>query len=154
LQNVDFEQVVKILYSPTKGERKKVYKESIDHKVIQTFGSTYHIGYSLFEAPYTVTNRAFLALRSVALLDDGSYIISIRSINRKDVPFDTNYVRGISNCDIHISLAEIEGNPNCVKIVSVDHIDPKGWIPTYIINSFKSRAGEFLNNIQNVCQLK
>jgi hypothetical protein len=153
LQNVDFEKVVKVIFTPTKEERKLIYKELIDQQIIQIISPTINVSKSQFDAGYSiVAHREFIVLKSVRLLIDNSLIISTISINRQDIPFTPEFVRGTINSHIHIM--PLNDPPNSVKIVSINHVDPRGWIPYPVINAFKGRAGEWLNNIQNMCVLK
>jgi hypothetical protein len=37
--------------------------------------------------------------------------------------------------------------------MSVDHIEPKGWIPSMVVNSFKESAGLWLENLEKKYQI-
>jgi hypothetical protein len=70
-------------------------------------------------------------------------LIGIQSINDQSYPFDTNSVRGVSHSGILIEpFSETQ-----LKVVSVDHLDPKGWVPSYMVNLYTSTAGDWLKNL-------
>jgi hypothetical protein len=148
LQNVNLDKLIKHIHNPTHEERKLVYTKLKDHHTLQTFDEHMVVAKSQFNTPYPVVDREFVALRSKKLLYSGQYLISIRSIHRPDQLLTADHVRGTSNSNIYVSPQE----NNTVKIVSVDHVDPKGWLPGYLVNSFKETAGEWLNNLEHVCQ--
>jgi len=148
LENVSIEEIVKCIHSPTFDERKQVYDKLIFHEVVKEITPDIVVTRSRFSAPFPVTDREFLTMRSMKKLEDGSYVVSVRSINDESVPFDENYVRGESNSDIYIF--PVDGTKNNVGIISVDNIDPKGWVPTFVVNSHKSSAGDWLIKMQEI----
>jgi hypothetical protein len=144
LKNVDYNKIVDVIYSPTFEERKQLYKDLLDHTLIEKLSDTTQIAMSKFQAPTMVTNREFLAFRCIRKIDDNNTIIAVRSINMESIPFTTGFERGTSNSNIHIQINE----DSTVCVTSVDHIDPKGWIPSSVINSYKEKAGNWLVNLQ------
>jgi len=147
LKNVNVHNVIKCIFEPSFAERRAIYDKLLSHELIEKVRPEIVVARSRFSAPLGVSPREFLMMRSLGQFDDGTYVISVRSINRKDVPFDPNYVRGISNSDIYIFPID---ETRDVRIVSCDFIDPRGWIPTYIINSYKQDAGDWLIKMQEV----
>ena len=147
IRNIDFSLIVKHLYSPTYQERKILYTDLIDYKIIENIDDNIHVSYSKFKMPFGVTDRDFLTVRAIHELDDGNCIIVIRSINRKDILYDPNAVRGISDIDIHCQVVD-----NGIIVVMVNRIDPKGWLPYAVINKFKKNAGDPLINMKNILQ--
>jgi len=143
----DINKVIKCVHSPTFEERKQVYEKLSGHDLVEVISEEIVVTHSKFSAPMGITGRDFLTVRSKRQLIDGTFVVAVRSINRKDVPYNSNYVRGVSNSDIYIfPISE----SNDVRIVAFDHIDPKGWMPTYVVNQFKSSAGDWLINMQKV----
>ncbi len=149
LENVDLHQIVQYFYAPSFEERKQVYKELLAHVVIDKITDNIHVAYSKFKIPVPfISDRDFISLRMVWELEDGSFIICVSSINREDVPFYPKYVRGSSHSYIHCK--KVEGRSNCVKVVSVDHINPRGWIPIPIVNFFKGESHQWLVRLQEI----
>lgn len=145
LQNVNLEDIVNFIHAPSNKQRKAAYPKLIAHETIDRISGNIIVARSTFNAPFPVTNREFLAMRVKRRCDDGSYLIACRSVNRQDREFDPNFVRGTSTTDVHVS--PIPGTNN-VRVVQVDHVNPRGWIPYDIINSFKSTMGDWLINVQ------
>lgn len=146
LHNVDINNILNWLYKATLDEKRLIIDDVIDHEIVQNINNNIHVSRSRYSTPVGISNREFLALRVSHMRSDTTYLVGIQSINKKDIPFDNDYVRGISNC---ATLLEDLGD-NTVKITSIDHIDPKGWIPAFVINAYKRKAKERLEKIQKV----
>ena len=149
LTNVNVDKIVQFIHSPTFEQRKPIYDKLIDHKIVEVVEPWINVAHSKFTAPFGVTNRDFLAMRCLGKQEDGTFVIACRSINRSDVPFDNdNYVRGVSNSNIYVFPIQKEDGTSDVRVVSVDHVDPKGWVPTAVVNSFKATMGDWLIKLQ------
>jgi len=150
LKNVDINNIVKYFYNAELAEKKVVDPDIKYHKVVKQIDENIHISHSQYDTPFPISNREFVAIRNVQQVDN-MFVISIQSINYNDVPFTKGFVRGSSNCGT--LLMPIEGSTD-VKIITVDHIDPKGWIPTAVINKYKMKTATRIERIQNAYQKK
>ena len=146
VKNCDYKCIMETIYSPSIDKRKIIYTRLIDHEIIKQIYDTIHISRSRFEMPIGISDREFVTIRAIKILDDNNFIFVIRSINEESMPFNSNYVRAISNCDVHCKRLE-NGD---VQIISCDSLEPKGWIPPIIVNTFKENAGNWLINIKNI----
>lgn len=145
------EKFMKFIYDANLTERKKVYEDILDHKVIYNINTNLHLALARFQAPSGFTNREFLALRGISTLEDGSHLMAVQSINNKSVPFVSGYVRGISNCGVLITPPNDDGY---LLVRAVDHICPKGWIPTFLVNSYKEKIGFKIKKIVDTINSK
>lgn len=143
----DIERIADMMYSSSLKEKKKMYDEIIKNDIIKEIDNNNMIIHSQFNSPIGfgfIKPREFVALKSRMLLDDGSYLITACSINYQDIPFSPGFVRGIGRTAMLISsLGDTQ-----FKITKVDHMDPKGWIPSHLINKLKGKNGKRLERIK------
>jgi len=130
LENVDINDIIRFYYNCDLTEKQKVDPDIMRHDHLQTITDNIQIYHSQYKTPFGITNREFVAMRILTPLDNGGFLITIHSINRQDVPFNNNFVRGISNSGT-LLIPKPDGK---IQITTVDHIDPKGWIPSMIVN--------------------
>lgn len=89
-----------------------------------------------------VTNRDFLVLRTYEKIGD-TYLIAVESINHPDHPFDPNCVRGVARSGVWVSMLTDE----VAQIISIDHVDPRGWIPSMLINTLVTASGSWIEKL-------
>jgi len=151
LKNVDLKALIDLHYSATFAQKSKTDAELLDCKVLKTLNKNMHIYYSAYLTPPLIGNRDFVSLRCHYRLEDGSDLITTVSINYKDKPFDSNYVRGVVTSAIMIKLVDGDSrNKNRVSVKSIYHIDPKGLIPAWIVNSFKEKPARNLIRLKEI----
>ena len=150
LENVNMDDVVRFYYDGDLNERQKVDPDIMYHNYVEKITDNILVFHSQYKTPFGVTKREFVAMRILTPLENGGFLITIHSINRQDIPFSKDFVRGVSNSST-LLLPQKDGK---IQITTVDHIDPKGWIPTMIINNYKKKAGNKLLQIQKVYQKK
>ena len=80
-------------------------------------------------------------------LDEGGFLFVHSSINNKDVPLTEAHVRGIT-----MFTCKVIPDKGGLKYCAVTKIDPKGWIPTAILNMFKGKSGEFIQGIREILE--
>lgn len=148
LHHIDFEKMFQEQYNPTFEQRVKVYDELLAHKNVKEIKENLVVGHSHYKAPFSVTNRDFLALRTYQICVDDSHLIAIQSINDEEIPFEDRFVRGVSNCGIF--LVPNYNDKDSVLCITVDHVDPKGSVPSFVINMYKKKAKERLLKMQEV----
>jgi START domain len=129
------------LFSPTKEFQCRLYESVIEYKRLKKVTTSISVGRTVGEAT-GISNREFVALRTIEQSGDG-YLIAIQSINDADYPFDSNCVRGTFRVGYELTPV----TDNIVQIRSVEHVNPKGWVPGMIINTFISAAGGWIDRI-------
>merc|ERR1712232_1385016 len=127
-------------------ERKKISPEIIEHEVIRIVDedTKTYLSYSQFSTPMGVSNRDFLTLRSQIELENGSTLIVSQSVNYKDTPFKPSVIRGVTR-NGRLFVPQPNGD---VLVTLVDHVDPKGSVPAFVINLFKKKAAEAILKLQ------
>mmetsp|Transcript_32165 Transcript_32165/g.54975 ORF Transcript_32165/g.54975 Transcript_32165/m.54975 type:complete len:231 (-) Transcript_32165:57-749(-) len=148
LKNVDVHKMFESFANGGLEERQKVSPDILQHEVIEKVNGdeTTYLSYSRFKTPMGISNRDFLTLRSQLHLDDGSTLIVSQSVNSKKKPFDSATVRGVTR---NARLFEPISDTEC-KVTLVDHVDPKGHVPAFVINLFKKKAAEAIVKLQNI----
>ncbi len=149
LKNVDINKISDLVFDSSLEEKQELSDEILLHEKIKTFTDKCHLARSIYKIPFLgISDREFLALRTRVVNDnDGSVLIGVESVNNEDNKFDGQCVRGISICATY--LKPIPDSNDC-KIVTLDLINPKGAIPTFVINSYKKKAAFRINRIQEV----
>jgi len=121
--------------------RRKWDNSLVNCKVIREISPNNHLMHFIYSAPFPVQSRDFCVHRflkegNLPSSDKKSYSIWGISIEDDDLLPQSQYIRG----DILISGYLIEEvTSNTCKITSVNKIDPKGWIPKFVINLTKLR---------------
>jgi len=104
--------------------------------------------HSTYRAVYPVWPREFVAIRSWIEEDDGTCYSWGTSVNHTGFPEPKEHVRGV----LLVSGWVIEpipgesGKSMCTRLV---RLDPKGYIPSWILNLFKNKSGLTLVAIRN-----
>jgi len=136
----DFNKFVDHLYESDDASKKKIFDNMHANRVVKELDDNNMIVHSQFTAPPTISWREFVVLKSRVVLPDGRHIITAVSINDKDVPFTDGYVRGIAISAMVVS----KNNDGTIKLVKVEHVDPKGWLATSLVNMMKGKVGKTL----------
>ena len=159
LRNVNIDDITRLVYNAGYQEKKRVAEDLISQKTIKRVTS--HCAYvclARYSTPsFVVSDREFLAVKSLHKFDSGARLVTVKSIDLDDVPPDDDYVRGTSDCAIMLLPMEEDpgiGSVPTVKIVNVNHIDPKGYVPAFLINMFKERSLQMIENIRKVYTTK
>lgn len=119
--------------------RKSLHDNIIEFSKLATITDNIYISRTI-GACTGLTSREFIALRTYEPCSNGGYLMAVQSINIKKYIFDQNYIRGI--CSSGVELTSI--TDDIVQLVSIEHIEPKGWVPAAIINWFTSTAGDWI----------
>jgi len=141
-KGTNFNQFVESLYESSDESKKKIFEDMEANKVVKNLDANNMIVHSQFRAPPTISWREFVVLKSRQVLDDGRHVITAVSINDKSVPFSDGYVRGVAISGMIVTPPK-DGN-NLIKVVKVEHVDPKGWLPFALINMLKGKVGKTL----------
>lgn len=144
LNGSDLNKLSNNLFCSTYEITKKTYDELINSTEVLRINDNNMVTHSQFQSPFGVTNREFVSLKTRVVLENGDHLITTHSINYEPIPFSYGFVRGVVKSGILISKL----NDNKLKVTKIEHVDPKGWIPSTVINMFKSKVGNRLNGMQ------
>mmetsp|Transcript_19047 Transcript_19047/g.73313 ORF Transcript_19047/g.73313 Transcript_19047/m.73313 type:complete len:235 (+) Transcript_19047:153-857(+) len=128
--------------------RKQLSTDILAHEMLTKLddGSTY-VSYSAYSTPLGVSNREFVTMRHHQVCEDGSHLITIQSVNHEKKPFTPGFVRGSTRGARFFRPLETPGD---YELILVDHVDPRGMIPGFVINQFKRKAGEAIRKVQDI----
>lgn len=100
-------------------------------KLIIVKSATMRLEYSLFSAPWPASNRDFVYSLELVKESSDQLIYKMRSVKTRYMPEDVNYIRGEIFESVY-TLTKI--NENLTKVELSYHADPKGWLPSWIVN--------------------
>eukprot|EP00759_Apiculatamorpha_spiralis_P010931 PhF_6_TR18119/c0_g1_i1/m.26935 len=141
------QEVHKLLNTCAFDLRKTYDTQLADMKILEEFGSS-AVMYFLYNSPaMMVSKRDFLVLRGNVQEGD-VWKHWGHSVNYKDCVPGSGAVRGFSRTMYRLSPKE--GNQCVVEYVQL--VDPKGWIPTKLVNSQKVTVGERLQKLREAVQ--
>jgi hypothetical protein len=150
MKNTSLNEFVDKLFSPLLKDKKKTYKDITMNKCVYIIDNDNIIVHSKFKTLtgpaglQPVSPREAVVLSSRKVLDDGSYLVTSQSINYKEIPFSKDHIRCIVKSGILITQLEDKK----IKVVKAEHLEPKGWIPSIIINMLKDKSIKRLNNLK------
>lgn len=110
--------------------RKEWDSNMIDGKVIENPTENTEIGYYSIKIFFGIKNRDFCTIREW-YNDEKEYIIFNRSVEHKECPSNKNFVRAISYLTGYY-MKKI--NDSECEFIFYSHSDPKGWLPSNLIN--------------------
>ena len=140
-----FDDFTDELFDSSLEKKQKIYVDMLENKVLQDIDDNNHIVLSRFKAPFPTSRREFVMLKSREVLEDGSHLITSCSINYEGTPFSTGFVRGAAMTGMLVTPLLDE---NKIKVVKIDYVDPKGWIPAFVLNWVKGKSIENINKMQ------
>lgn len=149
LNNVDVTKIIHALKESDLHARKRIYDELMTYQIVNEVNNQVHIGYSQYATPSITSNRDFVAIQAHKEFEDGSHIVVVQSINHEGVVTNKGFVRGISNCGIFLKPL----GPKKIQVISVEYVDPKGSVPSFLLNVYKKKAGQRLNNVESLFYL-
>lgn len=117
-------------------ETRKLWDPQVaKYDLVEEIDKNTHLLHYVYTAPFPVTTRDFCAFRYVYQTDN-TYLICGVSTENPAIPPLKDYVRG----EIFISGYTFEDTEDgrC-KITSLNHVDPKGWIPSFVVNMAKNK---------------
>ncbi len=160
LHNVNIDDITRLVYDAEYDEKKKIADDLMSQRTIQEYPPKFsdkhmsesHVCLARYSTPFGISNREFLAVKSLYKFESGIRLITVKSINMDSVPPDDDYVRGTSDCAITLIPVYEPSSSSCstVKIVNVNHIDPKGYVPAFLINMFKERSMKTIENTRRI----
>jgi hypothetical protein len=127
-------------------EKKKISEDIVNNVVLKDINADLNLTLVQYSANVAgISGREFVQLRAHKQLDNGAHFVTVTSVNYEPQPFSEGYVRGVVRSG---SLLTPIAGTRKVAIVNVDHVDPKGWIPTMVVNMFKKKASSRVLKLQ------
>ena len=149
IKGIELKKLVEVVFDLPLEEKKKLMSDILAYNTIKEITDDIAVCHSQYATPFGISNREFVFVKALRQLNDNKYMMMVQSINYEDKPFTQGYVRGVSVCCNYIEKLD-DGS---VKFVTIDHVDPRGMIPAFVINAFKDKAIEKVIKIQEVYAL-
>lgn len=148
LKNIDVNKLIRATNCNSFEEKNELYEDLIQFKVVKQLDDSTNICYSQYKTPFGTMNRDFVSLRNFVKLDQYSYLLVNQAVNYEPIKFNKNFVRGVNTSGRLIKVDPL--NPTTVDVITVDYVDPKGSVPAFIINKFKTRTGDRLKKMEQL----
>jgi len=100
-------------------------------KLIVMNSATKRIEYSLFAAPWPASNRDFVYSLELVKESSDQLVFKMHSVKTHMMPENKKHIRGEIFESIY-TLTKI--NENLTRVELSYHADPKGWLPSWIVN--------------------
>mmetsp|Transcript_15127 Transcript_15127/g.43031 ORF Transcript_15127/g.43031 Transcript_15127/m.43031 type:complete len:235 (+) Transcript_15127:57-761(+) len=135
-------QKVAALY---KERNAKKIKATIDEtilglEILKEFGNV-TIRYASFYLAPMVSNREFVFVQSEQTDADGSFVAATTSINFAEKKQASGQVRGVIAIE-GVKVEQDAENPNKCTIYRTLQVDPKGMLPSWVVNMSKSNVAK------------
>lgn len=136
------EKILDFFVNASLENRKKVTPNLSKYKIVKDIDSDIHLLHYVYKAPFPVKSRDFCLKRFIYRIDKNILICAISTIDDALPPLK-KYIRG----EIIISGYYFETiSDKETKITSIIHIDPKGWIPNFVVKASKNgELAELIN---------
>jgi len=102
-------------------------------ETIKTIDKDHHIYYAYFKMPPLIWWRDFCWYAVDQTLPDGTFVTTGKSIITDLCPDKSGMVRGEIRASGYI-LQPVADKPNECDVTYIVQTDPKGWIPTWVVN--------------------
>eukprot|EP01104_Vermistella_antarctica_P020908 TRINITY_DN9156_c0_g1_i1.p1 TRINITY_DN9156_c0_g1~~TRINITY_DN9156_c0_g1_i1.p1 ORF type:complete len:286 (+),score=33.32 TRINITY_DN9156_c0_g1_i1:50-859(+) len=160
---VDPKKAIEIVCGGTTEDRQKWDADMIERSIRKVIDDDHKLVRIRYGLPFPITNREFLYVASrrfVALNLDNpgakveeedidaplSYINVTVSINCDEHRADPNYVRGV-NRSLQV-FTPVKGDPNKTMVSRIFVVDPKGLIPSWVVNQSTKKGGYTVMNLK------
>lgn len=141
---VNISKLCNLLYNPTLDEKRQYDVNMLNQKIIRRFEDGKEIILLHLKSPSKFINDREILYVKKRIIEEGYILILFKSVDIEEVKVKNGFIRGnISGCYYLENM-----NDNEVKMISIVTFDPKGWIPSFILNFFKN------NEIQKMKKLK
>jgi len=120
--------------------RKRWDTELLYYNVVDTIADNILLTHVGFKTPFPVTSRDFCAIRCSTEEDGVRYIWGC-SVISSAVPENAEgkFVRGMIIVSGFV-FKPVDGEPDQCLITNVNQVDPKGWIPAWVVNLGKGKS--------------
>lgn len=120
----------------------------LDWKVTSTIDEHNVVVYSGHKVQFPVTNRELCYLRTIHKMEGGKVLVCGTSINDANVPNVDGRVRAVVLACWYFEPEE-SGKTRITRCIQ---LDPKGSVPTFLINAHKEKAAKSLDALAHNCK--
>jgi hypothetical protein len=148
--NASAEKILNLFSVNDVKERQKLEHDLLDAKVLKEIDETTSLYYSAYKSPaFPVSDREFTNVRHVVRNFDGKdgILICLYSVNYKEQPTVEKRVRAVVVVS-GIVIQPVEGASDKCNFTRIVQLDPKGNIPTFVVNMFVKKSGDVLVGIR------
>jgi hypothetical protein len=140
------ETIFKLVQSSKIDIVKQFDKDLMEIRPIKDIGDSVEVVQTIYSAPFPVSNRDFIVVRGSRKESDGTFLSINTSVNVPGVQEIPDFVRGA--CLVAGWIIRPDGEQcHCMRVAQVD---PRGWIPPFVVNLFKTKVAEGINDIRNL----
>jgi len=120
--------------------------EVLVYDIKQRVDDEIEIVHQAFKAPFPVASRDFCAIRCTKSKDGVIYVFGC-SIEHDSVPETKDHVRGNAIMSGYIFKPINRNDVNTTQIIHAVQLDPRGWIPAFVVNLSKNKPLDRLKQI-------
>lgn len=129
------------------GERYLWVPYLLESSIISELNENKRIEYSLFKAPWPASNRDFVYSHEIVETSDKSIFYKMESVSLKQQAEISGVVRG-EVMESSYRLKSVGNNKTEIELIY--HVDPKGWLPNWIVNIIqRALPYKILFNLRN-----
>jgi len=130
----------KVMCEEDLAKRQEYEKECSCYEIVREITPEIAITRARYKAPFPVTSREVVAFRARRRLPGGGYVSFGKSINYDECLTDSSHVRAALHL-VGAICRPIPGEPNRCMLTRIAQLDPKGNIPTMVVNATKKKSG-------------
>jgi len=151
--NVSVQKALDTVYDTNIETRKKWDTEVEFYNIVEKINDKMILAHIGFHTPFPVTCRDFATLRCTAADDDGTRYMWTVSVVNSNIPVhkDGKYVRGVIIVSGFV-IKPIDGESDKCSITNVNQVDPKGWIPGWVVNMGKGKSLGRMTGLKKVVE--
>jgi len=139
------DKIVSFVLAKNLDESKRLEADAIVYDVIKTVPGGIEVVYTAQNLPFPLAAREALHCRIHKPGDNGAIFLASTSINDPNVKLGEGRVRSVVTIS-GWSFIPIEGGKTAVT--RLVQLDPKGSIPTFVVNAYISKVGTSLANLR------
>jgi len=122
-----------------------MYREG---KVVLDLGNKQSINYAAFNMPPLISARDFVFHGVDVILENGVGLSVGKSVELDELPPRSGFVRASINTTGYI-YTPLADDPSKCFVQYVVNVDPKGWLPTWIVNMAAADQGSNVKSLQD-----
>jgi hypothetical protein len=148
--NTSAEKIFNLFSVTDVKERQKLEHDLLDAKVLKEIDANTSLYYSAYKSPaFPVSDREFTNVRHVVNNFDGKggILVCLYSVNYKEQPVVDKRVRAVVVVS-GLVIQPVDGATDKCHFTRIVQLDPKGNIPTFVVNMFVKKSGDVLVGIR------
>jgi len=139
------EKLVGLAVSKNLDEAKRLEADALVYDLIKSVPGNIEVVYTAQNLPFPLSSREALHCRIAKTETNGAINVASTSINDPNVKIGEGRVRSVIIIS-GWSFLPIEGGKT--KVTRLVQLDPKGSIPTFVVNAYISKVGTSLANLR------